>query len=80
MIGYLIVFRAMGGRYDAAVISSGYVGLSLGATPTAVANRASLTKRFGHSHQAFLVVPLVGAFFIDIVNAFVIQTAATLFM
>jgi len=45
----------------------------MGATPTAVANMEALTKRFGPSPQAFLVVPLMGAFFIDILNAVVIQ-------
>jgi len=69
----LIVFRAMGSDYDAAVISSGFVGLGLGATPVAIANMTAITSRFGYSVKAFLVVPLVGAFFIDILNAAVIK-------
>ena len=68
-----IVFRFMGRDYDAAVISSGFVGLGLGATPVAIANMTAITSRFGHSVKAFLVVPLVGAFFIDIMNAAVIK-------
>ena len=68
-----IVFRVMGRDYDAAVISSGFVGLGLGATPVAIANMTAITQRFGHSVKAFLVVPLVGAFFIDIMNAVVIK-------
>lgn len=68
-----VVFRLMGQNYDAAVISAGYCGLGLGATPTAIANMSAITKKSGPSPQAFLVVPLVGAFFIDIANAFVIQ-------
>lgn len=68
-----IVFPAMGKDYDAAVICAGYIGLALGATPTAIANMTAVTEKFGASPQAFLIVPLVGAFFIDIVNAFVIQ-------
>ncbi len=69
----LVVFRVMGRDYDAAVISSGFVGLGLGATPVAIANMTALTSRFGASVKAFLVIPLVGAFFIDILNAAVIK-------
>jgi ESS family glutamate:Na+ symporter len=68
-----VTFRAMGGRYDAAVIAGGHCGFGLGATPTAVANMEALTRRFGPSPQAFLVVPLMGAFFMDLLNALVIQ-------
>ncbi len=68
-----VVFRAMGGTYDAAVMASGYVGLGLGATPTAIANMTAVTQRYGPSPRSFIVVPLIGAFFIDIVNAVVIQ-------
>ena len=68
-----IVFRVMGRDYDAAVISSGFIGLGLGATPVAIANMNALTSRFGVSVKAFLVIPLVGAFFIDILNAVVIK-------
>jgi len=69
----LIVFPVMGRDYDAAVIASGYSGLTLGATPTAIANMTAVTAQFGASPQAFVIVPLVGAFFIDIVNSLVIQ-------
>ena len=69
----LVVFRAMGANYDAAVMSAGYVGLALGATPTAIANMTAVTKLYGASPRAFIVVPLIGAFFIDLANAVVIQ-------
>jgi ESS family glutamate:Na+ symporter len=69
----LVVFRAMGADYDAAVMSAGYVGLALGATPTAIANMTAVTKLYGASPRAFIVVPLIGAFFIDLANAVVIQ-------
>jgi ESS family glutamate:Na+ symporter len=65
----LIVFRVMGGNYDAAVVSAGFGGYALGATPTAIANMSAVTQRYGASHLAFITVPLVGAFFIDLVNA-----------
>ncbi|MCH7889899.1 MAG: sodium/glutamate symporter [Gemmatimonadetes bacterium] len=68
-----VVFRLMGRDYDAAVMSAGYAGLALGATPTAIANMTAVTEKFGASAKAFVVVPLVGAFFIDIANALIIQ-------
>ena len=70
---YFVTFRIMGKNYDAAIIAGGHCGFGLGATPTAVANMESLVARHGPSPQAFLVVPLVGAFFIDITNAVIIQ-------
>ncbi len=69
----LVTFRIMGSNYDAAIIAGGHCGFGLGATPTAVANMEALTMRYGPSPQAFLVVPLMGAFFIDFLNALVIQ-------
>jgi ESS family glutamate:Na+ symporter len=54
-------------------MAGGYAGLGLGATPTAVANMTAVTRKCGPSPLAFLIVPLVGAFFIDIANAFIIQ-------
>jgi ESS family glutamate:Na+ symporter len=68
-----VVFPALGRTYDAAVICAGLVGFGLGATPTAMANMTAVTQRHGASHVAFLVVPLVGAFYIDLVNTAVIR-------
>lgn len=68
-----VVFPLLRRNYDAAVISAGFMGFGLGATPTAMANMTAVTQRHGPSHMAFLVVPLVGAFFIDLVNAVVIR-------
>ena len=72
-LAYFLLFRILNRTYDAAIISSGFIGLSLGATPTAVANMDALSNKFGPSPTAFLVIPLVGAFFIDLINAFVIS-------
>ena len=69
-----VVFRLLGGTYDAAVTSSGYFGMALGATPTAIAIMTATTKKYGASPRSFLIVPLVGAFFVDIANAIVLQT------
>jgi ESS family glutamate:Na+ symporter len=68
-----VVFKALGADYDAAVICSGYAGLALGATPTAIANMTAVTKSLGPAPRAFVVVPLVGAFFIDLSNAVIIN-------
>jgi len=68
-----VTFPVLGRNYDAAVIAAGHCGFGLGATPTAIANMQAVTDRFGSSALAFLVVPMVGAFFIDIANAIVIK-------
>jgi ESS family glutamate:Na+ symporter len=68
-----VVFRFMGKDYDAAVISAGYAGLAMGATPTAIANMTAITKELGGAPKAFITVPLVGAFFVDISNSVVIK-------
>ena len=72
LYGYFITFRVMGKDYDAAILTAGHCGFGLGATPTAVANMQSVTETFGPSHKAFLIVPLVGAFFVDLINLGVI--------
>ena len=70
---YYIVFRLLGKTYDAAVATAGFFGLAMGATPTAVAIMTAITKAHGASPRSFLVVPLVGAFFVDIANSVVLQ-------
>ena len=72
LYSYFVTFRIMGKDYDAAILTAGHCGFGLGATPTAVANMQSVTQTFGPSHKAFLIVPLVGAFFVDIINLFAI--------
>jgi ESS family glutamate:Na+ symporter len=69
---YVISFRIMGRDYDSAIMASGFIGFVLGTTANAVANMRALVLRFGPSPRAFLVVPLVGAFFIDFANALII--------
>ena len=66
------VFRLMGRDYEAAVMSSGFVGFMLGTTANAMANMEALVERYGPAPRAFLVVPMVGAFFIDFTNAIII--------
>ena len=75
MIGlyaYWLTCRLMGKDYDAAVMAGGHCGFGLGATPNAIANMTALTEKFGPAPRAFLVIPIVGAFFIDFTNALVI--------
>jgi ESS family glutamate:Na+ symporter len=64
-----VVFPVMGRNYEAAVIAAGFTGISLGATPTAIANMTAVTKLHGACARAFIILPLVSAFFIDIANA-----------
>lgn len=68
-----VLFPLLGGNYRAAVLAAGFGGFALGATPTAIANMTAVTKRYGPSPIAFVVLPLVSAFFVDIANAIVIQ-------
>ncbi len=68
-----VFFRLIGRDYTAAVLSAGFAGFTLGATPTAIANMSSVTKRYGQAPLAFIVLPLVSAFFVDLANAFIIQ-------
>lgn len=73
-----ITFKIMGSNYDATVLAAGHCGFGMGATPTAIANMQAITDRFGSSYKAYLIVPLVGAFFVDIVNALVLQGFAAM--
>lgn len=69
----LILFPLMGKNYQAAVLSAGFGGFALGATPTAIANMTAVTKAHGPAPMAFIILPLVAAFFVDVTNAFVIS-------
>ena len=70
---YFVVFRCMGRDYEASVIASGFGGIALGSTATAIVNMSTVTQKYGAAHQAFLIVPLVCGFFIDLVNAVIIS-------
>jgi len=69
----LVTFRIMGRNYDAAIMAAGQIGFGMSSTACALAIMKSVTERHGPSPIAFLIVPMVGAFFIDITNAFIIQ-------
>ena len=68
-----VIFRVLGKNYASAVISAGYIGSAMGATPTAMANMAAVTKEHGPSAVAFAVIPIMGAFIIQVSNAFVVN-------
>lgn len=74
-LAYWLVFRVMGRDYESAVMSAGMIGFGLGATSNALATMRVLSRRFGVAPKAFLIVPLVGAFLIDFVNAMLTTTA-----
>ncbi|MBT0885750.1 MULTISPECIES: sodium/glutamate symporter [Acinetobacter] len=74
-----VTFRIMGKNYDAAVLAAGHCGFGMGATPTAVANMQAITNMYGPSYKAFLIVPLCGAFFVDLINVAVIQSILKFF-
>lgn len=67
-----VIYRIMGRDYDAAVMGGGFIGFMLGTTANAMAVMRTLVERYGPAPRAFLVAPLVGAFFIDFTNALII--------
>jgi ESS family glutamate:Na+ symporter len=75
----LPVFRVMGRNYEAAVMSGGFVGFMLGTTANAMAVMRTLVERYGPAPTAFLVAPMVGAFFIDFTNALIITVFLNIF-
>jgi len=72
LFAWLVSFRVMGRDYDSAVMAGGLIGFALGTTANALTNMRSLVERYGPAPRAFLIVPLVGAYFIDFVNAAII--------
>jgi ESS family glutamate:Na+ symporter len=70
-----VLFKLMGKNYQAAVLSAGFGGFALGATPVAIANMTAVTKAHGPAPTAFIILPLVAAFFVDVANAFIIPAA-----
>ena len=67
-----VCFRYMGRDYEAAVTSAAFIGFSMGSTATAMANMQAITAKYGPAPQSYLIVPLAGAFFIDLMNAFLL--------
>lgn len=74
----LVVFRLLRRDYEAAVMSAAFCGFSMGATATAIANMQALVRRHGPAPQAFIVVPVTGAFLVDIMNVVVLTSLLAL--
>jgi len=72
VLAAMFVFRCMGRDYEASVMSGGFIGFMLGTTANAMAVMRALVERYGAAPRAFLVAPLVGAFFIDFVNGLIV--------
>jgi ESS family glutamate:Na+ symporter len=76
LVAYFLVFLPFGKNYDSTVMASGLIGFGLGATPNALVCMQAITSKYGPSEKAFFVVPIVGAFLVDISNAAVIAVIA----
>lgn len=72
LYGYFVAFRALGKDYDGAVLVSGLCGFGLGATPNAMANMSAICYKYHYSVKPFIIVPIIGAMFVDIINTGVI--------
>lgn len=79
LFAVFVVFRGLGKNYDAAVMIGGFIGHGLGATPNAMANLDVITKKYGASPKAYLVVPIVGAFLIDLLGVPIVTTFINIF-
>ena len=66
LLTYFVIFRILGRNYDAAVMCAGLIGHDIGSTPTAVANMTTIQEKYGESRKALIIVPIVGAFLIDV--------------
>ncbi len=73
LFSWFVVFQAAGRDYDSSVITSGFIGMGLGATPVGMANMSTLVHHYGTSPKAFLIVPLIGSFFVDIANTIILN-------
>lgn len=72
LFAWLFIFKAFGRTYDAAMLTAGGIGFSMGATANGLANMQAIAEKYGHSPRAWLIVSLVGAFLIDLINALAI--------
>ncbi|MEK4028210.1 MULTISPECIES: sodium/glutamate symporter [Bacillaceae] len=79
LFGIFVLFKLLGKDYDAAVMVAGFTGHGLGATPNAIANMSAVVNKFGPSQKAFLIVPIVGAFLIDVFAMPIIITTINMF-
>lgn len=79
LFAYFIAFRWLGKDYDAAVLVAGICGFGLGATPNAMANMSAVCYKYHYSVKPFLIVPIVGAMFADLINTGIITLFLSFF-
>ena len=72
LLTYFLAFRLLGSNYDAAVLVAGICGFGLGATPNAMANMSAVCYKYHYSAKPFLIVPIIGAMFVDLINTGII--------
>lgn len=72
LLTYFVAFRLLGSDYDAAVLVAGICGFGLGATPNAMANMSAVCYKYHYSAKPFLIVPIIGAMFVDLINTGII--------
>ena len=72
LFAYFVAFRLLGKEYDSAVLVSGLCGFGLGATPNAMANMSAVCFKYRYAANPFIIVPIIGAMFVDIINTAVI--------
>ncbi len=72
LLTYFVAFRILGRNYDAAVLVAGICGFGLGATPNAMANMSAVCYKYHYSIKPFLIVPIIGAMFVDLLNTGII--------
>jgi ESS family glutamate:Na+ symporter len=77
LAAYFMVYLIFGRDYEASVISAGFIGFMMGATSNALVSMQAVTSKYGHAAKAYFIVPIVGAFLIDIPNAFIINYMAS---
>ncbi|MDO5715987.1 MAG: sodium/glutamate symporter [Tissierellia bacterium] len=80
LVAYFIVFRILGKNYDAAVMCAGLCGHALGATPSAIVNMTAINEKYGMSRKAMMIVPIVGAFLVDVIYQPTVLTFIKIFV
>ena len=72
VFAYYLAFPLLGRNYDAAILCAGLCGFGLGATPNAMANMSAVCYKFRYTVRPFLIVPIIGAMFTDLINTGII--------
>ena len=73
LFAYMVAFPLLGRNYDAAVLCAGLCGFGLGATPNAMANMSAVCYKYRYTVKPFLIVPIIGAMFADLINTGIIS-------